>query len=203
MTRKRVAILISGRGSNMAALIDAARAPDFPAEIVLVVSDRPDASGLAGAAAAGIATALVDRGQFADRAAFEAALHDRLTAAGIDIVCLAGFMRILSADFVRRWHDQLINVHPSLLPAFPGLDTHARALAAGAKLHGCTVHYVREGVDDGPIIAQAEVPVLPSDTPETLAARVRAAEHALYPEALALVASGRVRVVDERVVAAP
>jgi phosphoribosylglycinamide formyltransferase-1 len=191
MARKRVAILISGRGSNMAALIAAAEAPDYPAEIVLVVSNRPDAAGLAHAAEAGIATAAIDAKAFADRAAFEGALDDELHRAKVDIVCLAGFMRLLSPEFVGHWRDRLINIHPSLLPAFPGLNTHARALAAGAREHGCTVHYVREGVDDGPIIAQARVPVLPGDTPETLAARVLAEEHKLYPAALALVASGR------------
>jgi phosphoribosylglycinamide formyltransferase-1 len=191
MARKRVAILISGRGSNMAALIEAARAPEYPAEIVLVISNRPDAAGLARAAEAGIATALVDHKTFAGKADFEAALDSRLVESRIDIVCLAGFMRVLSAEFVVRWRDRLINIHPSLLPAFPGLDTHARALAAGARMHGCTVHFVREGVDDGPIIAQAEVPVLPGDTPDALAARVLAAEHRLYPKALALVASGK------------
>ena len=203
MARKRVAILISGRGSNMAALIAAARAPDYPAEIVLVVSNRPDAPGLARAAEAGITTEVVDSNAFADRSAFEDALHARLTGDRVDIVCLAGFMRLLSADFVGRWRDRLINIHPSLLPAFPGLDTHARAIAAGAKVHGCTVHYVREGLDDGPIIARAEVPVLPGDTSGALAARVLIEEHRLYPEALALVASGRVQVIGAQVVDRP
>jgi phosphoribosylglycinamide formyltransferase-1 len=190
MARKRVAILISGRGSNMAALIAAAEAPDYPAEIFLVVSSRPDAAGLARAAEAGIATAAIDAKAFVDRAAFERALDDELYRAKVDIVCLAGFMRLLSPEFVGHRRDRLINIHPSLLPAFPGLKTHARVLAAGVKEHGCTVHYVREGMDDGPIIAQARVPVLPGDTPETLAARVVAEEHKLYPAALALVASG-------------
>jgi phosphoribosylglycinamide formyltransferase-1 len=203
MARKRVAILISGRGSNMAALIEAARAPDYPAEIVLVISNRPEAGGLATAAISGVATAVVDHTVFPDRAAFEAALDARLVAAKVDIVCLAGFMRVLSAAFVNRWRDRLINIHPSLLPAYPGLDTHARALAAGAKVHGCTVHFVCEAVDDGPIVAQAEVPVLPNDTPETLAARVLEAEHRLYPEALALVASGRVSADGKCVVPEP
>lgn len=198
--RKRVAILISGRGSNMAALIEAAKAADYPAEIVLVVSSRPDAAGIARATEAGVAVAVVDARRHASRAAFEAALDAALAAARVDIVCLAGFMRVLSPDFVARWHDRLINIHPSLLPAFPGLDTHARAIAAGARQHGCTVHFVREGVDDGPIIAQAAVPVLPGDTPDTLAARVLVEEHKLYPAALALVASGRATVVAGRVV---
>jgi phosphoribosylglycinamide formyltransferase-1 len=202
MRRKRVAVLISGRGSNMAALIAAASASDYPAEVVLVVSSTPDAAGLARAAREGVATAVVDAQALADRAAFEAALDRRLSEATVDIVCLAGFMRVLSADFVERWRDRLINIHPSLLPAFRGLDTHARALEAGVKLHGCTVHFVRATVDHGPIIAQAAVPVLDDDTPEALAERVLAAEHRLYPMALALVASGRTRVVDGRVVIA-
>lgn len=191
MARKRVAVLISGRGSNMAALVAAARDPAYPAEVVLVVSNRPDAAGLANAAGAGIATAVVDHKAFAGKAAFEAALDAKLREADAEIVCLAGFMRVLSADFVGRWEGRLINIHPSLLPAFPGLDTHARALAAGASRHGATVHFVTAEVDAGPAIAQAEVAVLPGDTPETLAARVLDAEHRLYPEALALVASGR------------
>lgn len=199
MARKRVAILISGRGSNMAALIEAAKAADYPAEIVLVIANRADAGGLATARAAGISTAVIDHKAHSGKPAFEAALTERLEAARAEIVCLAGFMRVLSPAFTEHWRDRLINIHPSLLPAFPGLDTHARALAAGVTEHGCTVHFVRAGVDDGPIIAQAVVPVLPGDTPETLAARVLVEEHRLYPAALALVASGRARVVDERV----
>jgi phosphoribosylglycinamide formyltransferase-1 len=194
MARKRVAILISGRGSNTAALIEAARNPGYPAEVVLVVSNRPEAEGLIHAAAAGIATAVVDHTAFGGKAAFEAALETHLTEAHVEIVCLAGFMRILSPAFVEHWGDRLINIHPSLLPAFPGLDTHARAIAAGTRMHGCTVHFVRAAMDDGPIIARAEVPVLPGDTPESLAARVLIAEHRLYPEALAKVAAGKVRV---------
>jgi phosphoribosylglycinamide formyltransferase-1 len=199
MARKRVAILISGRGSNMAALIEAAKAADYPAEIVLVIANKADAGGLATARAAGIATAVIDHKAHSGKPAFEAALTERLEAARAEIVCLAGFMRVLSPAFTEHWRDRLINIHPSLLPAFPGLDTHARALAAGVAEHGCTVHFVRAGVDDGPIIAQAVVPVLPGDTTETLAARVLVEEHRLYPAALALVASGRARVVDERV----
>ncbi len=200
MRCKRAAVLISGRGSNMAALIAAAKAADYPAEIALVVSSNPHAAGLAHATVAGVGTAVVDAKAFADRAAFEAALDACLAEARIEIVCLAGFMRLLSADFVEAWRDRLINIHPSLLPALRGLDTHARALAAGIKLHGCTVHYVRAAVDDGPIIAQAAVPVLGYDDPESLGGRVLAAEHRLYPIALALVASGRAPVVGERVV---
>ena len=200
MARKRVAILISGRGSNMAALIAAAEVPDYPAEIAIVIADRRDAAGLARAKAAGVPISVVDYAGAGSRSAAEAALDRTLSEAQIDIVCLAGFMRVLSADFVARWRDRLINIHPSLLPAFPGLDTHNRALAAGVREHGCSVHFVRAAVDSGPVIARATVPVLPSDTADGLAARVLAAEHRLYPEALALVASGAVTVAGERVV---
>jgi phosphoribosylglycinamide formyltransferase-1 len=199
MRRKRVAILISGRGTNMAALIAAAADPAYPAEIALVVSSNPEAAGLDRATAAGVATAVVDAKAFADKPAFEAALDERLRQAEIDIVCLAGFMRLLSNAFVEAWRDRVINIHPSILPAFRGLDTHARAITAGVKLTGCTVHFVRAAVDDGPIIAQAAVPVLSDDEPDTLADRVLAAEHRLYPMALALVAGGHARVIDERV----
>ena len=201
----RTAVLISGRGSNLQALIAAARVADHPAEIALVLSNQPDAAGLGHATEAGIASQVVDQGAEADpdrsaaRAAFDASLTGALEAAGIELVCLAGFMRVLTGDFVAHWRDRLINIHPSLLPAFPGLDTHARALAAGGKLHGCTVHFVREEVDNGPIIGQAAVPVLAGDTPETLAARVLAVEHRLYPACLRLVAEGRAKVVGERV----
>ncbi|MCW5716680.1 MAG: phosphoribosylglycinamide formyltransferase [Bauldia sp.] len=198
--RKRVAILISGRGSNMSALIAAAAEPDYPAEVVLVLSDRPDAGGLVLAAEAGIATIAIDRKAHAGKAAFEAAMNVALDGAGIEIVCLAGFMRLLSADFVARWRDRLINIHPSILPAFRGVDTHERALAAGVRLHGCTVHFVRAEVDDGPIIVQAAVPVRDGDTVDALAGRVLTAEHRIYPLALALVASGRARVEGSHVV---
>ncbi len=199
MAGVRVGVLISGRGSNMQALIDAARAPDYAAEIAFVASNEAGAPGLDRAAEAGIATEVVAHRAFADRGGFEAALTAVLEAAGVELVCLAGFMRVLSGGFVARWRDRLINIHPSLLPAFPGLDTHARALAAGVRLHGCTVHFLREEVDHGPIIGQAAVPVLPGDDPATLAARVLAAEHRLYPACLGLVAGGRARIVDERV----
>ena len=192
MARKRVAILISGRGSNMAALINAAKAADYPAEIVLVLSSRTDAAGLARAQAAGVPAAIVEARAGPDRASFEAVVEQRLAEARVELIALAGFMRILSPAFVTRWHNRLINIHPSLLPAFLGLDTHARALATGAERHGCTVHFVTEGVDEGPIIAQAEVPIRPGDTAETLGDRVLAAEHALYPRALAMVAAGKV-----------
>ncbi len=200
--RKRVAILISGRGSNMSALIRAAERPDYPAEIVLVLSSRSDAAGLARAAEAGITTAIVSSKEHKDRAEFEAMIDAKLKAARVDIVCLAGFMRLLSEDFVERWRDRVINIHPSILPAFQGLNTHERAIAAGVKLHGCTVHFVRPAMDAGPIIAQAAVPVLATDTPHDLAARVLGAEHRIFPEALALVAAERTRVVGERVVIA-
>jgi phosphoribosylglycinamide formyltransferase-1 len=190
MARKRVAILISGRGSNMMSLIEAARDPAYPAEIDLVISNRADAAGVERARGAGVKATVIPSRAYEDRAAFEAELTRQLEAAHIDIVCLAGFMRVLTAGFVAHWHNRLINIHPSLLPAFKGLDTHARALAAGAAEHGCTVHYVRADVDDGPVIAQAKVPVLAGDTAETLAARVLAEEHKLYPAALALVAAG-------------
>ena len=189
--RRRTAILISGRGSNMAALLAAARDPAFPAEIVLVLSNRPDAGGLAVAAAAGVATAVVDHRPFkGDRAAHEHAIDAVLRDAGTELVCLAGYMRLLTPFLVNAWHGRMLNIHPSLLPAFPGLDTHARALAGGVKLHGCTVHLVTETMDAGPILAQAAVPVLPDDTEDTLAARVLAQEHAIYPAALAACAAG-------------
>lgn len=199
MARLRTAILISGRGSNMQALIEACAAPGFPAEIVLVIANRKDAGGLAIAAQAGVASRVIPHRDFADRAAFDAALDAALRESGAELVCLAGFMRLLTADFVAAWRDRMINIHPSLLPAFPGLDTHARALAAGVRFSGCTVHYVRHEMDTGPIIAQAAVPVRPEDDPGSLADRVLAAEHRLYPLALRLVAEGRARVVGERV----
>jgi formyltetrahydrofolate-dependent phosphoribosylglycinamide formyltransferase len=190
MRRKRVAILISGRGSNMMSLIEAARRPDYPAEIVLVIANRADAGGIERARLAGVPAIVVPSRDYRDRALFEAELTRQIEAANVEIVCLAGFMRVLTPAFVGHWRDRLINIHPSLLPAFPGLDTHGRALAAGVTEHGCTVHFVREGVDDGPVIAQSKVAVLAGDTPEGLAARVLEAEHRLYPAALALVASG-------------
>jgi phosphoribosylglycinamide formyltransferase-1 len=199
MARKRVAVLISGRGSNMAALIEAASDKSYPAEIALVVSNEPAAEGLARAAAAGIATAVVDHRRFGrDREAFECALQGELDRHRIEIVCLAGFMRLLTPWFVRRWDGRLLNIHPALLPAFKGLDTHARALAAGVKEHGATVHFVVSEMDSGPIIAQKAVPVRDGDTEATLAARVLEVEHQIYPQALRLVAEGRVRIADGR-----
>jgi phosphoribosylglycinamide formyltransferase-1 len=199
MARLKVGVLISGRGSNLQALIDACASPTFPAEIALVISNRADARGLARAAEAGIPTKVIDRKGFPDRETFDAALDMALHAAGIELVCLAGFMRVLTTGFVEAWRDKLINIHPSLLPAFRGLDTHARALQAGVRLHGCTVHFVRSELDEGPIIVQAAVPVLPDDDADRLAARVLAAEHRCYPLALALIAQGRVHVEDGRV----
>lgn len=199
MSRKRVAILVSGRGSNMAALIDAARAEDFPAEIVKVISNRTDAKGLAVAAAKGISTAVLpSRG--VSREDHDAALDKALREAGTEIVCLAGYMRLLTEGFVRAWEGRLINIHPALLPLFPGLDTHRKALDAGLRIHGCTVHFVTPEMDSGPIIAQAAVPVLVGDDEDSLSARVLAAEHRLYPAALALVAQGKARMVDGRIV---
>jgi phosphoribosylglycinamide formyltransferase-1 len=199
MSRKRVAVLISGRGSNMAALIEAAKSADYPAEIVLVVSNVPDAGGLTTAAAADIATATVDHRTFGkDRAAFERALQDVLVAHRIELVCLAGFMRLLTPWFIEQWPNRMLNIHPALLPSFKGLDTHARVLAAGVKLHGATVHFVVPEMDSGPIIAQGAVPVHEQDTEAALAARVLAVEHRLYPLALRLVAEGRVSVDGNR-----
>ena len=191
--RVRTAILISGRGSNMGALLEAARPGDFPAEIALVLANRADAGGLTLAAAAGVPTAVVPSRDYGrDRAAHEAAVQAVLEQHGVQLVCLAGYMRLLTPYLVGLWAGRMLNIHPSLLPAFPGLDTHARALAAGVKLHGCTVHWVTEGMDEGPILAQAAVPVLPGDDETTLAARVLAQEHLLYPAALRQAAGGAV-----------
>ncbi|MGU9980207.1 phosphoribosylglycinamide formyltransferase [Phreatobacter sp. HK31-P] len=188
--KKRVAILISGRGSNMAALIEAAKAPDYPAEIVLVLSNVPDAGGLAIAAASGIATATVDHRAFSrNREAFEQAMQAELERHRVDLVCLAGFMRILTPWFVGRWEGRMINIHPALLPAYKGLDTHARALADGAREHGATVHFVTPGMDEGEIILQEAVTVLPGDTPESLGQRVLEVEHRIYPQALRMIAT--------------
>jgi phosphoribosylglycinamide formyltransferase-1 len=199
MPKQRVAVLISGRGSNMASLIEAAKADEFPADIVLIVSNRPDAAGLEHARLCGIATAIVDHTRYGkDREAFERALQDVLVAHNIDLVCLAGFMRLLTPWFVGQWPERMLNIHPALLPAFKGLHTHERALAAGAKTHGATVHFVSAEMDSGPIIAQAEVPVLEGDTPDTLAARVLAAEHRIYPEALRKVARERAPTATKR-----
>jgi phosphoribosylglycinamide formyltransferase-1 len=198
--RVRTAVLISGRGSNLAALIDACGRPGAGAEIALVISSRPDAAGLQHARAAGIAAETLEPRRFARREDYDRHLSGMLEAREISLVCLAGFMRVLSGWFVARWRDRVLNIHPSLLPAFPGLETHRKALAAGVRFAGCTVHFVRDDVDAGPIIVQGVVPVRIEDTVETLSARVLQAEHRCYPLALELVASGRARVVDERVV---
>jgi phosphoribosylglycinamide formyltransferase 1 len=197
--KKRVAVLISGRGSNMTALIEAAQAKDYPAEIALVVSNRPDAAGLERAREAAIATAVVDHQPFGkDREAFERALDDELRKRGIEIVCLAGFMRLLTSWFIGRWRGRILNIHPALLPEFKGLDTHRRALEAGVKRHGASVHFVVEETDAGPVISQQSVPVLQGDTEATLAARVLEIEHRIYPEALRLVAEGRAKFATPR-----
>jgi phosphoribosylglycinamide formyltransferase-1 len=199
MQRKRVAVLISGRGSNMAALIEAAKDNDYPAEIALVVSNRPDAGGLLVARAESISTEVVDHTQFGkDRAAFDTAMQTVLEKHRIDIVCLAGFMRLLTPGFVAQWPQRMLNIHPSLLPAFKGLDTHKRALEAGAKVHGATVHFVVAELDSGPIIAQGAVAVHKGDSEETLAARVLKIEHQIYPLALKLLAEGRIRTENGR-----
>ncbi len=199
MARLKVAVLISGRGSNLAALVDAARDPSWPAEIVLVVSNVPEAPGLAHAAEAGIAAVTVDHRRYADRERFEDAIHERLVAADVGLVCLAGFMRLLTAGFVGRWTNRMINIHPSLLPAYKGLRCHERVLADAARITGCTVHFVSPGMDEGPIILQAAVPVLDGDDAAGLARRVLAAEHRCYPLAVRLIAENRVRVENGRV----
>jgi phosphoribosylglycinamide formyltransferase-1 len=196
--KKRVAVLISGRGSNMTALIEAAQADDYPAVIAVVISNRPDAAGLERARAGGIATVVIDHRPFGDdRAAFEHALDAELRRRRIDLVCLAGFMRLFTPDFVERWSGRMLNIHPALLPQFKGLHTHRRALAAGVREHGATVHFVVPEMDAGPIIAQDAVPVLEGDTEESLAQRVLGVEHRLYPQALRLVAEGRVSTAAE------
>lgn len=195
----KIAVLISGRGSNLQSLIDACAAPAFLGDIAIVVSNVPNAAGLERARAAGLDTRTVDHRTHADRPEFEDALHDVLDQSGTELVCLAGFMRLLTAGFVDRWHDRIINIHPSLLPSYKGLDTHRRVLEDGLRLTGCTVHFVRSDMDAGPIIVQAAVPVHDNDDEDSLAARVLAAEHRCYPLAVRLIAEGRVRIVDERV----
>lgn len=198
MARLKVAVLISGRGSNLQALIDACVDPNFPAEIRLVISNEPGAQGLARAERAGIPTRVIPHKQFPDRPTFDAAVERALEEAGTELIGLAGFMRIFSDGFVERWRDRMINIHPSLLPAFKGLKVHERVLAAGVRFTGCTVHYVRPAMDEGPIIVQCAVAVLPGDDPARLAERVLAEEHKIYPLALRLIAEGRVRVTGER-----
>jgi phosphoribosylglycinamide formyltransferase 1 len=192
---RRVAILISGRGSNMTALIEAAKADGFPAEIVVVISNKADAAGLAKARESGIATLIIESRRFGkDRAGFETALQSALDDAEVDLICLGGFMRLFTAEFVQRWHGRMLNIHPSLLPSFPGLDPHGQALRAGVKISGATVHFVIPETDAGPIVMQGAVAVCDDDTPDTLAERVLAIEHRIYPDALRLVASGRIRL---------
>jgi phosphoribosylglycinamide formyltransferase-1 len=194
--KKRVAVLISGRGSNMTALIEAARAPDYPAEIALVLSNRPDAKGLETAKAAGVETVALDHKIYDGRECFERAMQATLVAHGIELVALAGFMRLLTPWFVGLWAKRMINIHPALLPSFKGLHTHERALEAGVKIHGCTVHWVTPGMDEGPIIAQAACAVQADDTPDTLGARVLGLEHKLYPAALAHIATNGYGATD-------
>ena len=198
-SRRRVAVLISGRGSNMTSLIAAAKDPSFPAEIALVLSNRPEAPGLATARENGITTVAIDHKNHLSREDFERAMQEVLEAHRIELVCLAGFMRILTAWFVERWTGRMINIHPALLPLYRGLHTHERALADGVKLHGATVHFVVPGMDEGPIIAQAAVPVLDGDTPDALGARVLAQEHVIYPLSLGLLAGGRLTIEGNRV----
>lgn len=196
--RKRTAILISGRGSNMRALIERARDPSYPAEIVLVVSNRPDAEGLVFARENAMACSVIDDKSHASREAFERSLQIALEDHKVELICLAGFMRLLTPWFVGQWKGRLLNIHPALLPAYRGLKTHERAWADGVKIHGCTVHFVGDAMDEGPIVAQAAVPVFDSDTPSSLAARVLAEEHVVYPAALALVAGGSLRMDGNR-----
>ena len=198
--RQRTAVLISGRGSNMQALLAAARAPNYPASIALVISNRPDAAGLDFAREAGVTAIAIDHKSFQTRADFDAEIDRTLHHHTIELVACAGFMRILTADFLHAWAGRIINIHPALLPLYKGLDTHARALADGVRVHGCTVHYVVPEIDSGPIIAQAAVPVLGDDSAESLAARVLEAEHRIYPMALALVAGGHARLQGGKVV---
>ncbi|BBK41732.1 phosphoribosylglycinamide formyltransferase [Allostella vacuolata] len=200
MTRLRLGVLVSGRGSNLQALIDAAADPAFPAEMAIVVSNVADAPALDRARQAGIATCTLPHRDFASRADFDAAVDRALAEAGVGLVCLAGFMRLLTPGFVDRWHDRMVNIHPSLLPAFKGLHPQQQALDAGVRVSGCTVHFVRNAMDAGPIIVQAVVAVLPHDSADILADRILAAEHAAYPLAVRLIAEGRVRVEAERVV---
>jgi phosphoribosylglycinamide formyltransferase-1 len=202
MTKLKLGVLISGRGSNLQALIDACAAADYPAEIVLVISNRSDAQGLERAGAADIPTQVIEHTNYADRESFDRDVDAALRAAGVELICLAGFMRLLSAWLVEQWPNRIVNIHPSLLPAFKGTDSHAQVLAAGVEVSGCTVHFVVPEMDAGPIILQAEVPVLPGDDEDSLAARVLTAEHECYPDAVRLIAENRATVADGRVVIA-
>ena len=197
MSRRRTAVLISGRGSNMEALIEAAKNPDYPAEICLVISNNPEAAGLEIARSNGVEAIAVDHKNFETREDFETTLQSELEQARIELVCLAGFMRLITEGFVETWHNKMINIHPSLLPSYKGLDTHTRVLRDGVRITGCTVHFVRAAMDAGPLVVQAAVPVISGDTPETLGNRVLEAEHIIFPQGLALVARGLVRVIRE------
>jgi len=200
LARKRVGVLISGRGSNMVALQEAASAPNCPYELVVVVSNRPQAPGLAYAKTQGIATLALDHTLFRSREEFDDQIHRVMSASKVDIIACAGFMRLMTEGLIERWHNRMINIHPALLPLFKGLDTHTRALKSGVKISGCTVHAVRPKMDEGPILGQAAVAVLPDDTPERLAARVLKAEHKLYPEVLRLFASDQIKIAGDRVI---
>ncbi|GHF27688.1 phosphoribosylglycinamide formyltransferase [Kordiimonas sediminis] len=200
MRKLKLGVLISGSGTNLQALIDAAAQGDYPAEINVVICNRPNAGGIERAKKAGIPVAVIDHTEYEIREKFEAALQECLMEHGVQLVCLAGFMRILNADFVNKWRDRMINIHPSLLPAYKGLHTHARALEDGVRFAGCTIHFVRPEMDNGPIIMQAAIPILPVDTPESLAARTLTFEHQMYPAAVRLIAEGKVRVSGHKVV---
>lgn len=200
MEKLKIAVLISGRGSNLQALIDACREPDYPAEIGLVLSNVEGAAGLERARRADVPTSVIDHKGFEDRKGFEEALLGELNRAGVGLVCLAGFMRLLGDHLLRPWHNRVINIHPSLLPSFKGMHVHEQVIESGARLSGCTVHFVRPAMDDGPIIIQAAVPVHPGDGPESLAARVLEQEHRIYPMAVRYIALGRLRIVAERVI---
>ncbi|MBO22727.1 MAG: phosphoribosylglycinamide formyltransferase [Rhodospirillaceae bacterium] len=200
MSRTKIGVLISGRGSNLQALIAACANPDFPAEIALVVSNKPDAGGLEYAAEAGIETTVIEHDGYHDRESFDREIDVTLKAAEIELVCLAGFMRLLSGWFVETWRDRVLNIHPSLLPAFKGIDAHDQAIAAGVRISGCTVHIVRPEMDTGPVLVQAAVPVMPDDNKTSLAARILEAEHRCYPHAVRLLAEGRIEIVGERAV---
>ncbi len=199
MSKKRVAVLISGSGSNLQALMDASKDPSYPAEIVLVISNKEDAYGLTRAQNAGIPTKIISHKNFSDRTQFDAVIHQTLIEHNIEYVCLAGFMRILTADFTKQWFGRMLNIHPSLLPAFKGMHTHQSALDAGVKIHGCTVHFVVPDMDSGPIVIQAAVPVLPDDTADILGTRVLAAEHQIYPYALKRLCDGTLTLKDGKV----
>jgi phosphoribosylglycinamide formyltransferase-1 len=202
MKKLKLGVLISGRGSNLQSLLDACADTDYPAEIVLVISNRPDAKGLERARNANIATRIIEHTAYGDRESFDRDVDAALKSADAQLICLAGFMRLLSGWFVGQWPDQIVNIHPSLLPAFKGIDSHAQALATGVKVSGCTVHFVRSEMDAGPIIMQAAVPVLPGDDEDSLAARILTAEHRCYPHAVRLIAQGHVKVEGQRTIIA-